>query len=129
LSAFVIQLTAALANGNLDALANLTSTADTLPYFTGAGAMASASFPAAARALLNLSGTAQADRLPYLTGANGGSLTTLTALARDLLAGTSSLAMRNTLGAQQALNSVGGFELGQQLSGDRVAYIDFHAED
>ncbi|TPK38708.1 hypothetical protein [Mesorhizobium sp. B2-5-3] len=97
LTAQAATLIEALANGNLAAIADLTSAADKLPYFSGPGVAAMADFKAAARALLGL--TAAADKLPYFDGANSAALATFTAAGRALVGGANAAAMYATLGA------------------------------
>jgi hypothetical protein len=111
----------------LSVLAGLTSAADRLPYYTGLGTGALATFTSAGRALVDdadaatqrttlglaigtnvqaydgelaaIAGlTSAADAMPYFTGAGTASTATVTSTARTLLDDTTTSAMRTTLG-------------------------------
>ncbi|WP_051469876.1 pyocin knob domain-containing protein [Chelativorans sp. J32] len=185
LSAFVIQLTAALANGNVEALSALQGQANRFPIFTGAGTMDLAILTAFTRTLLesnDVSETVAKLAAGFGWGANntninvpGGSLNTLRVngvyralgetvgsppgngvwqvihagqagnYAVQLAFQITSIAFpavfvrvlnNGTWGAwnsltdfQPNLQTVSNFELGRLLSGDRLAYIDLHAQD
>lgn len=114
-------------DADLAAIAALTSAADRLPYSTGAGTWALATFTAAGRALVDDADAAAqrttlglvigtnvqaadsdltaiaalasaADQLPYATGASTWAMTTLTAAGRALIDDTNAAAQRTTLG-------------------------------
>jgi len=93
-------------NGNISALSGLTGAPDKMPYFTGAGTMALAGFPAAARALLNLTGTAAADQIPYLTGTGAAALTGLSAFMRTVLDDADAATALNTITNNTRLGAI-----------------------
>lgn len=82
----VLDLLERLSNGNLATIAELSSAANTFPYFTGAGTADLANLTALGRALIAMNGAA--NKLPYFTGAGTADQTDLTALGRALIAMT-----------------------------------------
>lgn len=92
-------------DADLAAIAGLTSAADRLPYYTGAGAAALATFTAGGRALVNSAGTA--NTFPYFSASNTVTLGSITTAGRDLLDDADAAAQRTTLSAAARSQSTG----------------------
>jgi hypothetical protein len=114
-------------DADLDALAGLTTGADTLPYFTGSHTASLANFTSFGRSLVDdadaatsrttlglvigtnvqaydadlaaIAGlTSAADQLPYATGTNTWAMATFTSTGRSIVSAASTSAVRSTLG-------------------------------
>jgi hypothetical protein len=101
------QLLTQLTNGNLSSIAALTTAADKLAYYQGAGSAALTNFTAAARAILALTGASGA-KIPVITGGS-------TAALRDLV-GTVSQASGVPTGAI--------VEYGSNANGEYIRWAD-----
>ncbi|MFO1080855.1 MAG: hypothetical protein U1E23_09545 [Reyranellaceae bacterium] len=88
--------TLSITDAELTAIAGLTSASDRLPYFTGSGTAALATFTAGGRALVNSAGTS--GTFPYFSGSNTVTLGTITAAGLAILDDADAAAQRTTLG-------------------------------
>lgn len=91
-------LTVAVNDVELTSVAALTSAADRLPYYTGSGTAALATFTAGGRALVNSAGTA--NTFPYFSASNTVTLGAITAAGLAILDDANAAAQLTTLGAQ-----------------------------
>jgi hypothetical protein len=113
-------------DAELAAIAGLTSAADRLPYFTGSGTAALATFTAGGRALVNSAGTA--DTFPYFSASNTVTLGTVTAFGRSLIDDADAATARSTLGLAigtnvQAYDAELAAIAGLTSAADRVPYF------
>ena len=113
-------------DAELAAIAGLTSAADRLPYFTGLGTAALATFTAGGRALVNSAGTA--DTFPYFSASNTVTLGAITAAGRALIDDADAAAQRTTLGLVigtnvQAYDAELAAIAGLTSAADRVPYF------
>ena len=109
------------------ALGGVTSAADKVPYFTGAGTATVADFTAGGRALVNSAGTA--DTFPYFSASNTVTLGSVTAAGRAILDDANAAAQRTTLGVTSA-NQLSVFAVGTAYSmTDTPAALDFGTTD
>ncbi|MGQ3214807.1 MAG: hypothetical protein ACT6U0_12285 [Shinella sp.] len=101
------QLLASLTNGNLSSIAALTTAANKLPYYQGAGSAALTDFTAAARAILALTGVSGA-KIPVVTGAS-------TAALRDIV---------GTVGQSSGVPTGAIVEYGTNANGEYIRWAD-----